>query len=138
MLWTCGLRSLPLISLACWELLRFENALGGHPKEVELQQAISRAPETQKRLPALLFVRTRRDGASRRMESLIAWVKVTQRKRIRVIDIDADQNPTIARELEVSEIPTLVVIKDSKVVARLEGRATGRQIDELIRPHLAP
>ena len=71
------------------------------------------------------------------MESLIAWVKVTQRKRIRVIDIDADRNPAIARELEVSEIPTLVVIKDSKVVARLEGRATGRQIDELIRPHLA-
>lgn len=72
------------------------------------------------------------------MESLIAWVKVTQRKRIRVIDIDADRNPAIARELEVSEIPTLVVIKDSKVVGRLEGRATGRQIDELIRPHLAP
>jgi thioredoxin-like negative regulator of GroEL len=71
------------------------------------------------------------------MESLIAWVKVTQRKRIRVIDIDADRNPAIARELEVSEIPTLVVIKDSKVVGRLEGRATGRQIDELIRPHLA-
>lgn len=72
------------------------------------------------------------------MESLIAWVKVTQRKRIRVIDIDADRNPAIARELEVSEIPTLVVIKDSKVVGRLEGRATGRQIDALIRPHLAP
>ncbi len=70
------------------------------------------------------------------MESLIAWVKVTQKKRLRVIDIDADRNPAIARELNVSEIPTLLVIKDRQVVGRLEGRATGRQIYELIRPHL--
>jgi thioredoxin-like negative regulator of GroEL len=71
------------------------------------------------------------------MESLVAWVKVTQRKRLRVIDVDADRNPTITRKLEVREIPTLVLIKDRRVVGRLEGRATGRQIDELIRPHLA-
>lgn len=70
------------------------------------------------------------------MESLLAWVRVTQKKRLRVIDIDADRNPAIARELDVSEIPTLVLIKDRRVVGRLVGRATGRQIDELIRPHL--
>jgi thioredoxin-like negative regulator of GroEL len=89
------------------------------------------------RLPALLFVRSAQCGASRRMESLVAWVKVTQRKRLRVIDVDADRNPALTRELEVTEVPSLVVIKDHQVVARLEGRATGRQIDELIRPHLA-
>jgi thioredoxin-like negative regulator of GroEL len=71
------------------------------------------------------------------MESLVAWVKVTQRKRLRVVDVDADRNPALARKLAVSEIPALVVIKDRRVVGRLEGRATGRQIDELIRPHLA-
>jgi thioredoxin-like negative regulator of GroEL len=71
------------------------------------------------------------------MESLVAWVKVTQRKRLRVIDVDADRNPAITRELEVMEIPSLVLIKDRRVVGRLEGRATGRQIDELLRSHLA-
>jgi thioredoxin-like negative regulator of GroEL len=71
------------------------------------------------------------------MESLVAWVKVTQKKRLRVIDIDADRNPALTRELEVTEVPSLVVVKDHRVVARLEGKATGRQIDELIRPHLA-
>ncbi len=116
---------------------RFENAGGGHPKKVQLHETISLEPETSTRLPALLFVRGRRDGASRRMESLVAWVKVTQKKRLRVIYIDADRNPALARELNVSEIPTLVLIKDRQVVGRLEGRATGRQIDALIRPHLA-
>jgi thioredoxin 1 len=88
-------------------------------------------------LPALLFLRKRQCGASRRMESLVAWVKVTQKKRLRVIDVDADRNPALTRELNVSEVPALVLIKDRRIVGRLEGRATGRQIDELIRPHLA-
>jgi thioredoxin 1 len=71
------------------------------------------------------------------MESLIAWVKVTQKKRLRVIDVDADRNPALTRELDVTEIPSLVLIKEGQVVGRLDGRATGRQIDELIKPHLA-
>ena len=71
------------------------------------------------------------------MESLVAWVKVTQKRRLRVVDVDADRNPTLARELEVTEFPSLVLIKDRRVVGRLAGRATGRQIADLIRPHLA-
>ena len=96
-----------------------------------------RETEAATRLPALLFVRQRQCGASRRMESLVAWVKVTQKKRLRVIDVDADRNPALTRELDVHKIPSLVLIKDHRVVGRIEGRATGRQIDELIRPHLA-
>jgi thioredoxin 1 len=88
-------------------------------------------------LPALLFIRQRQDGASRRMESLVAWVKVTQKRRLRVIDVDVDRNPVLTRELEVTEVPALVLIKEGRVVDRLDGRATGRQIDDFIRPHLA-
>lgn len=71
------------------------------------------------------------------MESLVAWVKVTQKKRLRVIDVDADRNPVLTRELDVTEIPSLVLVKEGRVVARLGGLATGRQIDDFIRPHLA-
>jgi thioredoxin-like negative regulator of GroEL len=71
------------------------------------------------------------------MESLVAWIKVTQKKRLRVIDLDADRNPTLIRRLAVKTVPSLLVIKDRRVVGRLEGRVTGRQIDELIRPHLS-
>jgi thioredoxin-like negative regulator of GroEL len=63
-------------------------------------------------------------------------VKVTQKKRLRVIDVDADHNPALVRRLGVSKLPALVLVKDHRVLGRLEGRATGRQIDELIRPHL--
>ncbi len=71
------------------------------------------------------------------MESLVAWVKVTQKKRLRVVEVDADRDQALTRKLEVTQIPSLVLIKERRVVGRLEGRATGRQIEELIRPHLA-
>jgi thioredoxin-like negative regulator of GroEL len=71
------------------------------------------------------------------MESLVAWVKVTQKKRLRVIDLDVDDNPALMQRLAVATVPALVLIKDRRVLGRLEGRATGRQIDDLIRPHLA-
>ena len=86
--------------------------------------------------PTLVFVGRRHCGASRRMESLIAWVKVTQKKRLRVVELDADRSPELAHRLGVRETPTLLVLERGAVVDRLEGRATGRQIDELIRPYL--
>ena len=92
--------------------------------------------DTSHALPTLVFVRGPRSGASRRMESLVAWVKVTQRRRLRVVDVDAERSPELAERLGVREIPTLLVLDGGRVVDRLEGRATGRQIEKLIRPHL--
>ena len=71
------------------------------------------------------------------MESLIAWVKVTQKKRLRVVELDADRSPELAHHLGVRETPDAARAEEGSVVDRLEGRATGRQIDELIRPYLA-
>jgi thioredoxin-like negative regulator of GroEL len=68
------------------------------------------------------------------MESLVAWVKVTERKRLRVVDLDADRNPELAHRLGVRETPTLLVVRNGAVVRRREGRATGREIQELISP----
>jgi thioredoxin-like negative regulator of GroEL len=89
-----------------------------------------------RRKPSLIFVGQARSGPSRRMESLVAWVKVTQKKRLKVVDVDADANPRLVQELGVSKVPALVLVKDQRVLGRLEGRVTGRQIEDLIRPHI--
>lgn len=112
---------------------RFRDPTWGAPLRVERDAQSSRSD----RLPALVFVRRQRCGASRRMESLVAGVKITQKERLRVVDVDADRSPALVRELDVTEIPSLVLIKDRRIVGRLEGRVTGRQIQDLIRPHLA-
>ena len=70
------------------------------------------------------------------MESLVAWVKVTQKRRLTVLEIDAELHPTLLEQLGVTSAPALVLVKDRQVVGLLEGRVSGREIDELIGPHL--
>jgi thioredoxin-like negative regulator of GroEL len=84
----------------------------------------------------LVFVRRYSSGASRRMESLVAWVKVTQKRRLDVVELDADRHSPLVAKLGVKTAPSLVLVKDRRVVGRIEGKASGRQIDDLIRPHL--
>jgi thioredoxin 2 len=87
-------------------------------------------------LPTLVFFRRERCGLSRRMESLVAWVKVTRKRDLRVVDVDAEGSPALVARLRVRVIPTIVLIKDRRIVGRLEGRFTGRQIESLLESHL--
>ncbi len=88
--------------------------------------------------PTLVFLSSRRSGPARRMSSLVAWVRVTEKARLRVLEVDVDDDRRLMRALGVSTVPALVLVQDSAVVGRLEGRATGRQIERLIRPHVTP
>ena len=86
--------------------------------------------------PVLLFFSNRRSGPARRMSSLVAWVGVTEKKRLRVLEVDAERNTRLAEALHVSAVPSLVLLRGNEVLGRLEGRATGTEITRLIRPHV--
>jgi thioredoxin-like negative regulator of GroEL len=94
------------------------------------------APSEEPDLPILLFVGKAQSGPSRRMESLVAWVKVNEKARLRVIEVDGDRRTDVVRRFGIREFPSLVLIDRQRVVARLEGKATGGQIDRLLRSHL--
>jgi thioredoxin-like negative regulator of GroEL len=87
--------------------------------------------------PILLFFTQSTSGPARRMESLIAWIKVTQRKRIDVVEVDIDHHKDFARRLKVADVPALVLVVGGRAVERIDGRATGHQIDRMIDPYLA-
>jgi len=40
-------------------------------------------------------------------------------------------------QLAVTTVPTLVLVQDKKVVARIEGRASAPRIERELAPHLA-
>jgi thioredoxin len=86
--------------------------------------------------PTLLFFTTGRSGPARRMESLLAHLARKERARLRVARIDADEQPDWIERLKVTEIPTLILIKDSRPIERLEGRVSAPQIERMISPHL--
>ena len=76
--------------------------------------------------PTLVFFSSKRSGPARRMASLIAWVHVTEKNRLRVVEVDADANEPLMSALDVDTVPALVLLdEDSHVIARHEGRATG-------------
>ena len=70
------------------------------------------------------------------MESLLAVIERRERGRLRVVPVDADASRALADALGITEIPTLVLLRDRQAVARLEGRATGQQVDAMISAHV--
>jgi thioredoxin 2 len=72
------------------------------------------------------------------MESLLAHLARKERTRLRVSRIDVDASPDLAERLAVTEIPTLVLIKGRRPVARIEGRVSAPQIERMLEPHLEP
>jgi thioredoxin-like negative regulator of GroEL len=86
--------------------------------------------------PLLLFFSNRRSGPARRMSSLVAWIGVTEKKRLRVVEVDTDANAKLADALDVSSVPALVLLRGDRIVGRLDGRATGTDITRLIRPYV--
>ncbi len=86
--------------------------------------------------PLLVFFSDRRSGPARRMASLVAWVGVTEKRRLRVATVDIDQSPKLARALDVSAAPALVLLRGETVLGRHQGRATGREIARMIARHV--
>lgn len=89
-------------------------------------------------LPLLLFFTSERSGPGRRMESLLAHLARKERSRLRVSRVDVEERPEVAERLGVSQVPTLVLVSDRKVVARLEGRASAPRIERLLGSCLDP
>ena len=84
----------------------------------------------------LVFFSSTRSGPARRMESLLAHVARKERHRLRVIQVDADRKPELANKIAVEDVPTIVLVRGNRAVARLEGRASAPQIEAMLAEHL--
>jgi thioredoxin-like negative regulator of GroEL len=89
-------------------------------------------------VPILLFFTASTSGPARRMESLLAHLARKERGRLSIARIDTLESPEWVERLRIEEIPTLVLVKGKRPVARLDGRASAPQIERMLAPHLAP
>jgi thioredoxin 1 len=87
--------------------------------------------------PLLVFFSSERSGPARRMDSLLAHLARKERERLRVTRVDVDSRPEVATRFGVASVPTLVLVKDKRVVDRLEGRVSAPRIERMLAPHLA-
>jgi thioredoxin-like negative regulator of GroEL len=88
--------------------------------------------------PMLVFFCSERSGPARRMESLLAHLARKERARLIVKRVDVEARPDLAARFRVEQVPTIVLVKDKRVVGRLEGRASAPRIERLLDAHLEP
>jgi thioredoxin 1 len=86
--------------------------------------------------PLLVFFTSERSGPARRMESLLAHLARKERTRLRVMRVEVDEQPELAEKFRVTDVPTLVLVKQKKVVERFGGRASAPKIEAMIERHL--
>jgi thioredoxin 2 len=70
------------------------------------------------------------------MDSLLAQLARKERHRLSVAQVDVEEQPELAERFNVRRVPTLVLVKGKRTVARLEGRANAADIEELVEEHL--
>jgi thioredoxin-like negative regulator of GroEL len=87
--------------------------------------------------PLLVFFFSETSGPARRMESLLAHLERKERERMRLHRVDVDRRPDLANRFSVSEVPTLVLVKERRIVDRLDGRVSSPRIEAMLEEHLA-
>ena len=70
------------------------------------------------------------------MESLLAQLARKERHRLSVTNVDIDAQPALAAQFKVRSVPTLILIKGKRAVARIEGKANAAEIEELVDQYL--
>jgi thioredoxin 1 len=86
--------------------------------------------------PLLVFFFSPKSGPARRMESLLAHLARKERSRLRVMAVDIDAQPQLAERFKVASIPTLVLVKEKRVVGRIDGKTSAPRIEAMLEPHL--
>jgi thioredoxin-like negative regulator of GroEL len=84
----------------------------------------------------LVFFAAAHSGPARRMESLVAHLARKERTRLRVTQVDVDEQPQLAERFRVKKVPTLALVKDKRIVDRLEGRVSAPRIERMLEAHL--
>jgi len=89
-------------------------------------------------LPQLVFFYSPRSGQSRRAEGYLA--QVLQRRHnhetFSLVRVDVDAHPNLAERFEITSTPTLLVIAEGRVCARLSELHGCREIAKMLQPWL--
>ena len=100
--------------------------------------AVSVKTATTTAKPSLVFFHSGHSGPSRRVEGFLA--QVLQRRRnhetFKLYRVEENARPDLLERFAVETLPTLVVVEDKVVRARLERPRGCRDIEQFLSPWL--
>lgn len=96
----------------------------------------SEAVRPSEEQPWLIFFHSKLDGRSRRVEAFLAQVLQRRKNHQTFVryEVDVDERPEVAERFGVDEVPTLVVVADRRVQARLARPRGCTEIDTILGP----
>ena len=99
-----------------------------------LEPRISSVPPADK--PRLLFFYSKTSGDSRRADGYLSQVLQRRQsfKAFNVIRVDIASLPELVKKLEVTEVPTLLVVEGGRVTGRLAGRHSVSAMQDFLQP----
>ncbi len=72
----------------------------------------------------------------RMMPPILKQVKAELGDRIRILKVDVDKNPAIARKWMIQNVPTLMIFKNGEMKFRQAGVIPAQQIISIVQPFL--
>ena len=102
---------------------------------MRVAEPLERAPATK---PRLVFFTSSVSGQCRRVEGFLA--QVLQRRRnhgtFNLYRVAEEERPDLVERFRVDELPTLLVVEEKSVAARLERPKGCREIERFLAPWL--
>jgi hypothetical protein len=88
--------------------------------------------------PKLVFVYGRTCGRSRRAEAFVAQILQSRRNHatFKLVRVCAESHPQLVKQLGVTELPTLLVIDERRIQARIEKPHGRKEIVATLSPWL--
>jgi len=72
----------------------------------------------------------------RMMPPILKQVKAELGDRIRILKVDVDKNPVVARKYMIQNVPTLMIFKNGETKFRQAGVIPAQQIISIVQPFL--
>jgi thioredoxin-like negative regulator of GroEL len=114
------------------------STLAPHPGYVDQRDAVATITTTRTKAPLLLLFAEYTSGQSRRMDGFVAHVLQRRHNHgsFRYRIVLREQRPDLFERFQIDESPTLVVIDDGAVQARLVGYHRPSAVEDLLTPWL--
>jgi thioredoxin 1 len=86
--------------------------------------------------PVLVDLWTDWCGPCHRLAPVLEEIAAEQAGRLRIVKVDADAEPEVARRFDVMSFPTMLLFRDGEVVRRLVGARGKHHLLEELAEHL--